>query len=144
MTQIIITDAELQAALSKLSGRIENLTPALNDLGEYLVRKTRKRFDTSTAPDGTKWAPLAARTIKAKQRRATTGKPYRTKANPSDILKDTFTLRDSIAYQVGAESLSVGTNIGYGAYNQPTRPFLGLDEEDRAEAIEIFRDHLDL
>jgi phage virion morphogenesis protein len=152
MTQITVVDAELQAALSEFIGRAENLTPALNDLGEYLLRKTRQRFDTSTAPDGTKWAPLTARTIKAKQRRATTGKPYRTKADPSAILKDTFTLRNSITYQVSSNALYVGTNIEYGIYHQseeprtrlPRRAFLGLDDEDRTEAVEIFRDHFSL
>jgi phage virion morphogenesis protein len=149
MAQITVIDAELQAALAEFIGRTENLTPALNDLGEHLLRKTRQRFDTSTAPDGTKWAPLAARTIKAKQRRATTGKPYRTKADPSAILKDTFTLRDSITYQVSSNALQVGTNIEYGIYHQseeprtrlPRRAFLGLDAEDRVEAVEIFRDY---
>jgi phage virion morphogenesis protein len=152
MAQITVVDAELQAALSEFIAQAENLTPALNDLGEYLLRKTRQRFDTSTAPDGTKWAPLAARTIKAKQRRAITGKPYRTKADPSAILKDTFTLRDSITYQVSSNALYVGTNIEYGIYHQseeprtrlPRRAFLGLDDEDRAEAVEIFRDHFSL
>lgn len=152
MAQITVIDAELQAALSEFIGRAEDLTPALNDLGEYLVRKTRQRFDTSTAPDGTKWAPLTDKTKKAKQRRATTGKPYRTKADPSAILKDTFTLRDSITYQTGSNTLYVGTNIEYGIYHQseeprtriPRREFLGLDDADRAEAVEIFRDHFSL
>lgn len=152
MAQITVVDAELQAALSEFIGRAENLTPALNDLGEYLVGKTRKRFDTSTAPDGTKWAPLADKTKKAKQRRATTGKPYRTKAEPSAILKDTFTLRDSITYQVSTTTLRVGTNIEYGIYHQPEEPrtriprraFLGLDDADQAEAVEIFRDHFNI
>jgi phage virion morphogenesis protein len=152
MAQITIIDTELQAALSEFIDHAENLTPALNDFGEYLTRKTRQRFDTSTAPDGTKWAPLAARTIKAKQRRATTGKPYRTKAGPSAILKDTFTLRNSITYQVSSNALYVGTNIEYGIYHQseeprtrlPRRAFLGLDDEDGTEAVEIFRDHFNL
>jgi phage virion morphogenesis protein len=149
--QFTVTDSELQAALGEIADRATDLTPALNDLGEYLVRKTRQRFDTSTAPDGTRWAPLAERTKKAKQRRATTGRPYRTRANPGDILKDTFTLRDSITYQVAnPQSLAIGTNIEYGIYHQstqprtkiPYRPFLGLDAADREEAIDIIRDHL--
>jgi phage virion morphogenesis protein len=152
MAQITVIDAELQAALSEFIGRTENLKPALDNLGEYLVRKTRTRFDTSTAPDGTKWAPLADKTKKAKQRRATTGKPYRTKADPSAILKDAFTLRDSITYQISSSTLQVGTSIAYGIYHQseeprtrlPRRAFLGLDGTDRAEALEIFRDHFSL
>jgi phage virion morphogenesis protein len=148
--QVTITDDQLQAALGNIVDRATDLTPALKNLGEYLVRKTRQRFDTSTAPDGIRWRPLAARTIKAKQRRQSTGTPYRTNARPEDILKDTFTLRDSITYQVSSDALAVGTNIEYGIYHQseeprtriPRRAFLGLDDADRAEAIDIIRDYL--
>jgi phage virion morphogenesis protein len=148
--QITITDDQLQAALGGIADRATDLTPALKDLGEHLVRKTRQRFNTSTAPDGTKWQPLAPSTIKAKQRRQSTGKPYRTNARPADILKDTFTLRDSITYQASSASLRLGTNIEYGIYHQseeprtriPRRAFLGLDNADKAEAIDIIRDYL--
>lgn len=152
MAQIkfVFTDGDLQERLGKIIDRTQNLSPVLADLGEYLLRKTRRRFDTSTAPDGSKWLPLAPRTIKAKRRRALTGKPYRTRARPEDILKDTFTLRDSITYQVGRNSLSVGTNIEYGIFHQaeeprtriPRRAFLGLDEDDRTEALDLIREYL--
>jgi phage virion morphogenesis protein len=148
--ELRITDAQLQAALTEVATQAGDLSSAMKDIGEYLLRKTRKRFNTQTAPDGTSWAPLAPSTIKAKQRRQRTGKPYRTNANPESILKDTFTLRDSITYQASNRSLAIGTNIAYGVYPQsdrprtkiPYRPFLGLDDADRSEIIEIIRDHL--
>jgi hypothetical protein len=50
MTQIqiqyTITDGDLQKRLDQIIDRTQDLTPVLADLGEYLVRKTRKRFDT--------------------------------------------------------------------------------------------------
>jgi phage virion morphogenesis protein len=144
------TDAALQAALEGYANRLLNLEPVFEDLGEYMLRRTRQRFDTSTAPDGTKWRPLAPITIAAKQRRQRTGKPYRTRANPTDVLRDTFTLRDSITYQASSSSLAIGTNITYGIYHQseeprtiiPRRAFLGFDDADRAEAIDLLLDHL--
>jgi phage virion morphogenesis protein len=148
--ELRITDAQLQQALADIAAQAGDLTPAMRDIGEYLLRKTRKRFNTQTAPNGAPWEPLAPATIKAKQRRQRTGKPYRTNANPEAILKDTFTLRDSITYLASNRSLAIGTNIAYGVYHQseqprtkiPYRPFLGLDDADRSEIIEIIRDHL--
>jgi phage virion morphogenesis protein len=147
--QITVTDDQLQAALAELVSSAADLTPAMAEIGEYLVRRTRDRFDRSTAPDGGAWPSLAAATIAAKSRRQRTGKPYRTRANPADILKDTFTLRDSITYQPSSSTVAIGTNIAYGIYHQGgserpgKRPFLGLDDIDRAEILAIVSDHLD-
>lgn len=144
MTQIQVTinDTQLQQQLSAIASRIDNLTPALRDVGEYMLRRTRKRFDTETAPDGNKWKALKPATIRAKQRRAKTGKPYRTNADPTAILKDTFTLRDSITYQLTNGGVAIGTNISYGIYQQPKRSFLGLDDADRSEILDIFADYI--
>ena len=145
MTQIRVTinDTQLQQRLSQLASRYLDLTPANAQIGEYLLRRTRRRFDTEIAPDGTPWNPLAASTIKAKRRRQETGRPYRTRARPESILKDTFTLRDSITYQASRDKVAVGTNISYGIFNQANRPFLGLDDADRSEIVAIISDYLD-
>jgi phage virion morphogenesis protein len=153
LTQIRVTinDTQLQQRLSQLAVRYLDLTPANRDIGEYLLRRTRRRFDTEIAPDGTPWKSLAAATVKAKERRKRTGIPYRTRARPDSILKDTFTLRDSITYLATRDSVAVGTNIVYGIYHQsdeprtkvPHRPFLGLDDADRSEIVAIITDYLD-
>jgi phage virion morphogenesis protein len=151
MTQISINDSALQQRLSQLASRVADLTPANRSIGEYMLRRTRHRFDTQISPDGTPWKTLAASTIKAKRRRQQTGKPYRTNASPEAILKDTFTLRDSITYLPTSDSVVIGTNIQYGIYPQsdqprtrvPYRPFLGLDDADRSEIVAIIGDYLD-
>jgi phage gpG-like protein len=141
--QIVITDNQLQGGISELTAKLANLKPAMVDIGESALRKVRKRFDTESAPDCSKWKTLAEDTIKAKARRKRTGKPYRTNAEPTAILKDTFTLRDSITYQASNQSLAIGTNIFYGTFNQSTRPFLGVDDEDIIEIVEIIKDYLE-
>jgi phage gpG-like protein len=141
--QITIDDTQLQGGISELNAKLANLQPAMVDIGESALRKVRKRFDTSTAPDGQRWNELSEATIKAKTRRKRTGRPYRTNAEPSAILKDTFTLRDSITYQPTNSSVAIGTNIFYGGFNQATRPFLGVDDEDAIEIVEIIRDYLE-
>ncbi len=141
--QIVINDTQLQGGISEFTAKLANLKPAMVDIGEYSLRKVRRRFDTESAPDGSKWNALSDATIKAKARRKRTGKPYRTNAEPSAILKDTFTLRDSITYQASNNSVAIGTNIFYGTFNQNSRPFLGVDDEDIIEIVEIIKDYLE-
>ncbi len=137
-------DEGLQNSLAGIAARAGDLTPVLTDIGESLLLSARDRFDTETDPDGSPWPKLKPRTIKAKKYRAQTGKPYRTKADPAAILKDTFTLRDSIAYRVTSRDLFVGTNRRYGIYHQslkprrriPRRAFLGLTASDRTMIAE--------
>ena len=145
MTQITITigESQLQGGLSELTAKLANLSPVMRDIGEYSLRKVRKRFDNEVGVDGQRWDELAESTIKAKARRKRTGKPYRTNAEPSAILKDTFTLRDSITYAIGQNRVSIGTNIEYGVFAQSTRPFLGVNNEDAIEIVEIIRDYLE-
>ena len=158
MTQITITtdDRQIQAALAEAANRLTDLTPVMASIGEYMVGRTRERFDSSTAPNGQKWAPLAKATIDAKRRRQKGGTSKngrsiaRTNANPEDILKDTFLLRDTIAYQPTASSVAIGTPQKYGLHHQygaprrniPARPFLGVNEEDVREIEAIVVDAL--
>lgn len=53
--RIDIDDREVLAALRRLLDAARDLDPALNSIGEHLVESTRRRFETGTAPDGSKW-----------------------------------------------------------------------------------------
>lgn len=65
MIEIDITDNGVREALARLAelGNKKTLHPALKSIGEILVDSTRQRFATSTAPDGTRWAPNSQVTI---------------------------------------------------------------------------------
>ncbi len=56
-------DAAVLARLAEIARRVDDLTPALRGIGEILVESTKKRFDTSTGPDGQQWERLAAATV---------------------------------------------------------------------------------
>jgi hypothetical protein len=139
---IVMRFAEALKAIEGITNRATDFSPALADIGESLLLSTRGRFDDEVDAEGIDWRPLLPRTVKAKQRRINTGKPYRTRATATSILKDTFTLRDSITYLVEPTVLKVGTNIEYGIYNQASRPFLGLDAGDRLTISETLSDYL--
>jgi phage gpG-like protein len=166
LTQFTITtnDRAVLDALQQAANQITDLTPVMESIGEHFLLRTRERFDTETAPGGNRWAALAQATVKAKERRALVGSPdvksatrerrgrgrsrVRSNARPSDILKDTFLLRDTVTYQASAVSVAVGTPQRYGLHHQygtkkmPARPFLGVDEQDRQEIIAIVGDYL--
>ena len=148
----------INKALQEAAGKLSNLKPVYSSIGEYILRSTRKSFDTQSDPNGKPWAPLKPATIKAKQRRkygrATKTKSGRliakTKANPADILHDTFTLRDTIAMQADGNGVRIGSplvkarslQLGYPKRNLPPRPFLGVSRADEAEIVEIVKDFL--
>jgi phage virion morphogenesis protein len=132
--------------LTRMLDQVQDLTPPMMEIAEYLHEKTRDRFDQQQAPDGTPWHPLAASTKKAKQR----------KGVPVDKILhgQTLNLRDTIYPFWGAQEAGVSTGPGTEAYaatqqfgddgrNIPARPFLGLSDEDEQEVIDILGDFLD-
>jgi len=100
--QFSIDDADLQELEERLA-RPQELLPRV---GEYLVRSTKDRFDTQTAPDGTPWAPLKQRYARQK------------KYNKDKILTLRGDLRRYIRYQRDADAAVAGTNLPYGAVQQ--------------------------
>jgi phage gpG-like protein len=142
---------EAEDLIRGLEGRLTDLTPAMAAIGEYMLVRTRERFDGGVAPDGTVWQPLASETIASKRRRKTKpGKRARVRAAPTDILKESFLLRDTIAYQAESTLVRVGTSQEYGVYHQsdeprsklPRRAFLGVNAEDLVEIDEIVTNYL--
>jgi phage virion morphogenesis protein len=65
MTSFTITvdDAAVQAKLKELSARVKNMNPVLQTIGEGIVERTKRRFETSTDPAGTPWKPNSAATL---------------------------------------------------------------------------------
>jgi phage virion morphogenesis protein len=151
---ITITSDTLTQALRDLERRALDPRPAFADMGEYLLRETRGRFDNETDPQGTPWAELAPSTIKSKQRRQKGDKTKagkaraRVKAPPTAILRETNTLRDTITYQATSDSLRLGTPQQYGVFPQfgtrkmPKREFLGVGGADAQELLAILEDFL--
>ena len=143
MITIKIDNENVLNALDRLSKASANPRPAKLAIGESLVESTKKRFDTSTAPDGTPWAPNSAATLKRK--RGT--KP----------LIGEGTLRDEIAYAENGDDLIIFSPMKYAAMqhfggkksefpnlwgNIPARPFLGISEDDEEMIIETISDYL--
>ncbi|OSI09272.1 phage virion morphogenesis protein [Neisseria zoodegmatis] len=126
---------ELQAHLNTLYIRLNgDLKQPLNAVAALLENSTRKRFETKTAPDGSKWADLSLWTLYAK-----TGKNGKARGS---ILVDRGDLLRSITSHATESMAEVGTDRVYAAYLQtgtakmPARPIFGLSEQDRSDIRE--------
>lgn len=64
MTSVItINSTALTALLNSLSQRYGNIQPQLAAIGEDIMERTKQRFATGTAPDGTPWADNTQATL---------------------------------------------------------------------------------
>lgn len=155
--------------IEQLHHRVSDLSPAFRDMSQVLLVSTKKRFETSTAPDGSTWAPNKESTLihYLQKRGGLTGKKAaRATANKKPLIGLTRRLSNEILVRVYADRLEVGTNVEYaatqqfgakqGAYgrnkrNHPipwgdikARPFLGTSEDDLVELKAILKEHLTL
>jgi phage gpG-like protein len=160
--------APVHDALDRLLAALgpAGIAPAMKEIGEVLQESTKQRFATSTAPDGTRWAPNAQATFESYLARD--GKNFRkdgrlgakgaARAMNKKPLVDTGMLADTITWQLvdGGAGVEIGTNrfagewdggaavhqFGNRAGTIPARPFLGGSSEDEVEVLEIVVRHL--
>lgn len=160
--------APVTAALDRLLAALgpAGMAPAMKEVGEVLQESTKQRFVTSTAPDGTRWAPNAQATFESYLNRD--GKNFNkdgrlgvrgaARAMSKKPLVDTGVLADTIVWQLvdGGAGVEVGTNRfagewdGGAAVHQfgnrkgtiPARPILGLSAGDEVEVLDVVERHL--
>lgn len=130
----------------------QDLTPLMRDVGEYLQRTTRERFDAERDPDGQPWAPLSETYRRRKKR------------NKHRILTLDGNLHGTITYQAGPTELLLGSPLVYagtmhfgapkGSFGAtqsgqpipfgdiPARPIFGLSTEDEAEITALVADYI--
>lgn len=137
-------DRAIREALQNLQRQVSNLRPVLLAVGEDLVDSTKRRFETSTGPNGQRWDDNSVVTIDKKGR----NKP----------LVDQGNLMRQISYDVfGGNTLIIGSTMEYAAMQQfggsksefpnlwgdiPARPFLGISEDDEREIIATISNYL--
>lgn len=141
-----IDDARVKRALGELIERGRDAQAAFAAIGEDLDRSHRDRFDQQVSPDGQPWAPLSDAYRERKPRRQ------------DEILVLNGHLRDTLRYDAGPDYLEFGTDRVYGAMMHfggtqaefphlwgdiPARPWLGLSDDDEAQAVRTLLDYLE-
>lgn len=151
------------SVLASLSGRMQNLKPAMRGIGAELREVSMRSFDGQHAPDGHAWRPLSAAAIVARARRnapkgfaKNRAKTLARFASGAKALLNTGELRNSIQVKSAtATSVTVGTRLPYAAIHQfggmagrgrkvriPARPFIGLDERGSAQIVDALRAYI--
>lgn len=139
-TEFSFNDSALRRELRERLRRLEDTEPLLKSIGEEMLPRINERFKEERGPDGNSWAPLAARTIRARSKRHGN--------SPLTILRMRGHLAGSLNYQVSGDSLKIGTGgevEAYAAIHQfggqagknhkvtiKARPYLGFADDDMA------------
>lgn len=149
MIKIEIHDRAVLDALTRLQSRTSDLSPLMHQIGGHLTETTKRRFDTVTAPDGTRWEPNTEATIlnyRGKGKKPLTGKTGGQAG-----------LMGTINYKAGRDFVEIGSPKEYAAMQQfggqkskfphlwgdiPARPFLGLSDQDRTNILDTISDYL--
>ncbi len=146
MVTLKIKNDEITGALTRLSAFLSDMTPANQDIGEYLVVSTKERFGEGVSPEGVKWAPKSATTLAAYGARKSNRIDVRPLFGPSGSLSTQF------SYDAKPESIEFGSPMVYAAMQQfggtkaqfpnlwgniPARPFLGLSPKDETNIVAI-------
>lgn len=135
--EIRVEDRQVRDALAQLLDRVQDATPAMEDIARALRNHTEDAFQSQASPFGPAWEDLKEST---KDRREKAGHW------PGSILQVTGGLAGSISSAAGADWAQVGVGKaggkeGYGAIHQfggltdmapgpaaiPERPFLPVD-----------------
>ena len=127
---ITVNDAAVQAVLQKLANRAGGLRPVFDTIGTGIVERTKRRFDTSTAPDGTPWKPNSAATLtmlaarlggqksKVKKDGSLNASGQRSLANKKPLIGASQDLRRQFTVLASTDSLTVGSTPKYAAIQQ--------------------------
>lgn len=160
MITIELDDAGVRAALGRLTGRLDDASPAMAEIAEVLLESTRGRFRTGTDPEGAPWAPRSPATLAAYARARPPKRPGEKPLTLEGLLRG-----PSLAPFSGPREAGVGSSAIYAAVHQfgaargafgttargapipwgdiPARPFLGLSPADRAAVLDIVAEWLD-
>ena len=142
MIRLKSTRANTEGGLKRVLEKLLNPTPALEEIGQMLVDRTKRRISTTKArPTGQKWSKWAPSTKKAREADGTASR---------GLLNHTGTLLNAIQYEVKNKSAVVGVDgsapyagfLQFGTAKMPARPFIGLIKIDQNRISLILHRHL--
>lgn len=151
MITLELKSDDLTRALQQLQRRMADMTPVMQEIGEYLVESTKARFVAGIDPQGIPWAAKSPVTM------AATAAREKKSIDPRPLFGPTGLLSSQINYEAGPDHAEVGSNLVYAAMMQfggtkaafphlwgdiPARPFFGLSEVDEANILAIVAESL--
>jgi phage virion morphogenesis protein len=129
----------LERAAALISGLTDPRRQAegLAAIGALVESQSKARFDERRSPEGDQWPAWSAGYAASR-------------ARGHSLLVASGALRDSIAWELDADELAIGTNLVYGAIHQfggtedmpagpaaiPAREYLGVSEDNETEILD--------
>lgn len=148
----------ITSGLVRLGTQMGDMSPVMNQIGEYLVMSTKERFKKGVSPEGAKWAPKSPTTLARYGARKSNRVDIRPLFGPSGMLSS------QIFHESTRDQTAVGSNLVYAAVMQfgaakrqfgemangspipwgniPARPFLGISTEDEANILALIADFM--
>jgi phage virion morphogenesis protein len=158
MYTLEINSGPVEGALQRLAAGLDDTTPAMQEIGEFLAASTKDRFPTGTAPDGSAWAPKSPTTL------ARYGARFSNRVDHRPLYGPSGQLSTRIFYEASRNQVRIGSPMIYAAVMQfgaakgafgktsrggpipwgtiPARPFLGLSTNDETGILEIIEEYL--
>ena len=153
--EISVENASVLSALNAMISALDEPLAAYQDIGEYLVESTKRRFAAGESPDGDPWAPNSPVTL---SRKSPEQRPlFGSHSGQGSLHNDIYAQADSDGVAVGspfryAAAQQFGMPKGFAGTDKrgrsipwgdiPARPFLGLSDEDEREVLSIIYEHL--
>ncbi len=151
MYTLEFNDSELKA-LDRLTAGLGDMTPAMQEIAEYMVVSTKDRFPKGISPEGQPWAAKSQTTLDAYARRGD-------RLDTRPLFGPSGQLSQMIFAQAGPDSAEWGSPMIYSAAMQfgaaqhafgpstpwgdiPARPFLGASEADKTVISEIVMEYV--
>lgn len=149
MITIQLNDQRIRQEMAWLRQMLSDMTPVMQSVGELLVERTKRRFATSTDPEGHPWAPNAPATIRSYLRRF--GGTFRRDgslsrrgqlmaARKKPLIGETRQLMQTLYYRATRDRVEIGSPMQYAAIHQfggragrghrvqiPARPYFPID-----------------
>ena len=147
-----VENQEVRQALGRLLAKIEDPAAELIEIGELMVDRTKQRFSTSTAPNGTPWPANSEVTLRRYLAQFSGKKGVARAANKKPLIGESHALSTTIHYRQITGGIEWGSGMPYAAMQQfggtkrqfphlwgdiPARPFLGLAAEDADDVLQI-------
>ncbi len=132
------SDKDVSDRLNRLLAQVGDLTPAMEDIGEFEVLQHDLRHDREVDFRGNPLIPNAQRTIEYKKANGLINK----------FLQATGTMRSRTAYLATSDSVTITNNDSKARRHQfgigvPKREIFGINQsEDVPEIIAILDEHL--
>lgn len=152
-----ITSTGIEEALAALAAAGDfagDLTEPFDAIGAAMVASTQFRFEQQTAPDGSPWAPSIRALTEGGITLTKSGRlaqSFSHQADPSgvewgtDVVYAGVHQHGAVIRPVSADALKfkLPGNLGWRSVQEvviPKREFLGVDDEDETEILELLAD----